>query len=196
MHHTILECDYSGLEYTFEDHDITLNIPEGAVAKSQKIHIEIDVTMYGPFAFPRNTLPISPIVWICLLEKDAKLKKPFQLILPHFLTGLTKDKLYNHQVSFAKAVHHNYTVTVEDGQMKYKFNPCESKPLFASSGNKSYAVLKSEHYCFYCLQANHTPELIRDAGYCLTRIERSASPQRNEVYFVATYFLKTCIQVT
>ena len=191
MHHTILECEHSGLKYTFEDYDITLNIPEGAVAENQKIHIEIAVTMYGPFAFPTNTQPISPIVWLCLLEKDAKLKKPFQLILPHFLTGLTKGELRNHQVGFAKAIHHE--CTVEDGEMMYEFNPCKSKPLLASSGNKRYAVLKSDHCCFYCLQANKTPELVRDSGYCLTRIERSAS--RNEIYFVATYFLKTCIQV-
>ena len=193
MHHDILECDSNGLEYIFEDHDITLKIPEGAVAENQIIHIEIDVTMYGHFIFPGNTQPISPIVWLCLLEKDTKLNKPFQLILPHFLIGLSKEKLCYHLVSFAKASHHN--CAVEDGETKYKFNPCDSEPLFASSEDKSYAVLESDHCCFYCLKANQTPELARDAGYCLTRIECSASPQRNEVYFVATYFLKACIQV-
>ena len=192
-HHYILECDYSGIKYTIKDHDITLNIPEGAVAKNQTIHIEIDVTMYGHFVFSKNTQPISPIVWLCTLEKDAKFKKPFKLVLPHFLTGLTKDKLHNHQVGLAKANHHNFII--EDGEMNYVFNPCDSQPLFASSGNKSYAILELEHCCFYCLQANITPDLARDVGYCLTRIEGSVSPQRNEIYFIATYFLKTCIQV-
>lgn len=193
MHHRILKCDHSGLEYTFEDHDITLNVPEGAVIENQIIHIEIDVTIYGPFAFSKNTQPISPIVWLCVLEKDTKLKKPLRLVLPHFLTGLTRDKLCNHQVGFAKASHHNYTI--ENGEMKYRFHPCDSETLFALNGNKSYVVLESDHCCFYCLQANQTPELVRDAGYCLTRIEHSSSPQRNEIYFVATYFSQTCIQV-
>lgn len=34
-HHHILQCDHTGLKYTFEDHDITLIIPEGAVAKDK-----------------------------------------------------------------------------------------------------------------------------------------------------------------
>ena len=134
MHHRILICDHSGLEYTIEDHDITLNIPEGAVAENQIIHVEIAVTMYGHFIFPKNTQSISPIVWLCPVENVTILKKPFRLILPHFLTGLSKDKLFSHQVGFAKASHYNYTI--EDGEMKYEFNPCDSKPLFASKGTR------------------------------------------------------------
>ena len=75
--------------YTFEDHDITLIVPEGALAKDQTVHFEFDAAVYGPFIFPKNVCPISPIVWLYPLEKDVKLKKSFQLILPHFLTELT-----------------------------------------------------------------------------------------------------------
>ena len=192
-HHYILECDYNGLKYTLEDHDITLIIPEGAVAMDQVIHIEIDATMYGPFVFPENVQPISPIIWLCQKEKDAKLKKSFQLIVPHFLTGLTTEKLQYHQVGFAKAIHS--TSKGKDGEMKYKFNRCDSEPHFAMCGNKSYAVLESDHCCFYCLQAKKTPEIARDAGYCLTQIENSLSEKQHEVYFIATYFLDTCFQV-
>ena len=193
MHHCILKCDSGGLNYTIEDHDITLNIPEGAVAYNQIIHIEIGVTMYGHFEFPKNSQPISPIIWLCLLEDDIKLKKTFQLILPHFLTGLTRDELKNHQVGLVKAIHSN----VEDDEMRqYKFNPCtDSNLLLTSIRERSYAALELLHCCFYCLKANRTPELLMDTGFCLTRIEHSASPHRDEVFFAATYFLKTCIQV-
>ena len=146
MHHCILKCDYHGLEYTFDDHDITLNVPEGAVAENEIIHIEIDATIYGSFAFPKNAQPISPIIWLCMLEKDTKLRKPLRLIIPHFLSDLTRDQLYNHQVGFTKASHHNYII--ENSEMKYKFHLCDSEPLFASKGNKSYAVLESDHCCF------------------------------------------------
>ena len=193
MQHTMLECDCSGLKYTIEDHDITLKVPEGAVENNETILIEIDVSMYGCFVFPKEFQPISPIVWLCILEKDTKLRKPFQLILPHFLTGLSREKLCSHQIRFAKANHDK--CIIKGGEMKYEFNSCDSKPLIASSGNKNFAVLESDHCCFYCLQANQTPELIRDASYCLTRIQRSSSLQRNEVYFLATYLLDTCIQV-
>lgn len=33
LDHQMLECDFNGQEYTNVDHDITLRIPNGAVAK-------------------------------------------------------------------------------------------------------------------------------------------------------------------
>ena len=192
LHHHLLECDYKALEYTIKDHDITLRIPEGAVAKGEKIHIEIGVAMYGPFNFPEKTQPVSPIIWLCIQE-DFKLKKPFELIIPHFLTGLSPKRLQYHQIKFTKASH---KYLIESGQMIYKFKSCGTEPLLASSRNSSYGVIKSTHCCFYCIQANQTPELARDAGYCLARIENSPSHQRNEVYFIAVYFLSTCIKVS
>ena len=57
LDHQMLEIDCAGQEYTNNiiDHDITLKIPEGAVAKGEKIHFEVGVAMYGPFIFPENT---------------------------------------------------------------------------------------------------------------------------------------------
>ena len=193
LHHKLLKCDSSGLEYTIEDHDITLRVPAGAVAENQTIDFETGVTLYGPFVFPPNTQPISPIIWLCALDV-VQLQKPFRLLVPHVLVGLTKDRLQHHQVEFAKAIHNDYTA--HSGQIKYKFKSCESKPLFASSGSKSYAVVESTHFCYNCIVGKVTPKLARDAGYCLVRIERpSVSFKRDEVYFTAVYFLNTCINV-
>ena len=92
-----------GKEYTINDHDISVRFPFGAVAKGQTLQIKIGIAMYGPFKSTSHDhfQPISPIVWLCPLdEKASKLNKPFQLILPHFLSG---DKVHNHQVGFAKA---------------------------------------------------------------------------------------------
>ena len=193
LYHHLLECDYNGLEYTIEDHDITLKISTGAVAKGERVHIEIGVALYGPFTFPEKTQPISPIVWLCIQE-DVELKKPFQLILPHFLIGLSKETLHHHQIKFSKASH---KYLLENGQMIYKFQNCDTKPLLASCGNKSYGMMKSTHCCFYCIQANQTLEVARDAGYCLARIENSlfSHQLRNEVYFTAVYFLRSCLKV-
>ena len=175
------------------DHDFTLRIPEGAVAEGEKVHFEVGIAMYGPFIFPENTQPISPILWLCLLEEDVELKKPFQVILPHYLTGLSKERIEHHQVRFIKANHNDYTF--KGDQMSYKFWSCDTKPLFASNGNKSYGILISKHCCFLCLEANVTPELAMDAGYTLVRIESPLSLGRNEVIFAATYFLDTCSRV-
>ena len=191
--HWMLEVDCNGQEYTNVDHDITLRIPEGAVAEGEKIHFEVGVAMYGPFIFPENAQPVSPILWLCLLEEDTELKKPFQVILPHYLTGLSKERIEYHQVRFAKANHSNYTYV--GNQMSYKFQTCDANPLFASSGYKSYGILTSKHCCFYCLEAKVSSELAMDAGYCLVRIESCITPQRNEIVFSPIYFLDTCYSV-
>ena len=193
LDHQILEVDCAGREYTNVDHDITLRIPEGAVAEGKKIHFEVGVAMYGPFIFPENTQPISPILWLCILEEDIELRKSFQVVVPHYLTGLSKERIQHHQVRFSKASHCNYTFV--DNQMTYKFQYCDSKPHLASSGYRNYGVLLSKHCCFYCLQASVTPELAMDAGYCLVQIESSLSLQRNEVFFAGIYFLDTCLRV-
>lgn len=193
----LVECDYHGKEYTVEDHDITIRIPKEAIPKGKKTHIEIAVTMYGPFKFIGNVQPISPILWLCL-EENSVLSKPLQVVLPHFLIGLDDDeeKAQYHQVTFAKADHGKYTI--QDDQMTYHFQPCEShdsEPYFASSGNKSYGVLLTKHCCFYCLQANKAHNLATDAGYCLARIESFVTQKRSEIYLSAVYFLPTCLKV-
>ena len=188
-----MECDSDSTGWTDVDHDITLRIPEGALAEGEKVHIEFAVAMYGPFIFPENTQPISPILWLCIQEESIELKKPFQVVLPHYLTGIPKERVQYHQVTFAKASHSDYSFI--DNQMTFKFQKSEVEPILASSGNISYAVLVSKHCCFYCLQAKQSEELAKDAGYCLTRIESFLTPELNELYFSVTYLLETCLRV-
>ena len=189
VYHRILECDAKGREYTNLEHDITIVIPEGAIDENQKVNFEIGVALDGPFSFPENTQPISPILWLCLIEEDVKLKKPFQIILPHYLMRISEERIQYHKVSFVKASHN------KNKSLSYNFYHCNSKTNFISHGFRSYGVLESQHCCFYCLQVNVTPELTRDSGYCLARIESLLSPQRNEVYFSVSYFLETCLRV-
>ena len=197
LDHHLLECDSTGREWTNVDHDITVRIPEGAVAEGEKIHFEVGVAMYGPFTFPDNTQPISPILWLCLLEENVDLKKPFQVVLPHYLTGLTIESIQNHNICFAKASHQIKSSVHEDGQIHYIFHKSEtdSKPPLALSGGKSFGVLESKHCCFYCLLAKQSHELATEAGYCLVRMESLLSPKRNEISFAVVYFLNTCIKV-
>ena len=190
--HKLLECTHDGLEYTFDAHDITFSVPEGAVTAGQNIHFEMAIAMYGPFKFPENTQPISPIVWLCL-EEDIELLKPFQISIPHYLTGITEDRYQYHQVCFVKASHSDYVL--KGNQINYIFRQCDAKPQFASCGDKTFGVLISKHCCFYCLMANSTKEVINDSEYTLSRVERRVGPQTNEVYFLVTYFLRSCLKV-
>ena len=193
LHHKMLECDHHCQVYTIFDHDITIRIPEGAVPTGKKIQLEIAVSMHGPFIFGDNMQPISPILWLCF-EGNITLNKPFQVILPHFLTGLTTEKAQHHQVTFAKAGHSEHSI--EDGQLtqRYHFQPCDTEPYFASCGGRSFGVLVTNHTCFYCLQAKKTSELVMDAGYCLAQFEY-LNQRHMEVTFTAVYCLRTCLRV-
>ena len=71
-----LQCDGSGLKFTFKNHDITVKIPEGTLAIGEKIHVEVAVMpMYGPFQFLKGARLISPVVWLCPLEKNVHAPK-------------------------------------------------------------------------------------------------------------------------
>ena len=52
--------------------------------------IEVGVMLTGPFVFPQNIRPISPIIWICI-RNEATLCKPVEIILPHILKLDTAD---------------------------------------------------------------------------------------------------------
>ena len=183
LDHQLLECDSRGQEYTNAMHNITFVVPEGAVDHGKKIHFEVGVTMYGPFNYQEGFRPISPIVWLCLLEEDIELKKPFQLI----------EQIYHHNVQFAKANHFKFNFL--GNQMTYTFCHCDIKPHFKSIGPKSYAVLEANHCCFYCIEAKQTHKLALDAGYSLVRVESPLRGHKNEVYFAAIYSLETCLRV-
>ena len=187
----MLECDCSGHEYTNVDHDITLRIPEGAVAEGEKIHFEVAVTMYGPFIFPENTQPISPILWLCLLEEDAKLRKPLEIVLPHFLTG----NIHQYNISFMKANHNDYKMN-DSCQMFYNFKLLFSDTALVYRESQGYGVTITDHLCYLCLAAQQNIEKIKEnANYCLARVELQNFRSLQEITFCACYFLPTCIEV-
>ena len=191
LYHEVLECDYRGLIHTISDHDITLRVPEGAVTKGDTVHFELGVSMYGPFRFPENARPISPIIWLCLLEEDSELQEELEMHVPHFFMHLTEQRIQQHRVRFAKA-HHDYSVeTRANCDMSYNFRQFGSQPSFIHKEGKCYAVLASKHYCFLCLSVDNSRELAMDAGYCLVRIE----PSPYCVIFLATFFMETCLTV-
>ena len=191
LYYQLLRCDNNGLEFTIAEHDITLIIPEGAVSVGATIHFEIGVAMYGPFNFA-ETRPISPIIWLCIRE-DSSLCKPLQIILPHFLPGLTNENSHQYDVDFAKATHDLSSTE----QVSYDFRKCETKPYLTSSGSRCYGILQTNHCCFYCLKAKLAPKLIKEADYYLVQIiSPSSIPKCEIIQFCAVYFLKTCIKVS
>ena len=190
MWYDVLECDFNGQELNIIEHNITLKIPQGAVRIGTSVHLEVAVTMHGPFVFSESSArPISPILWLCFLE-DVLLQKPFKVILPHFLIGLTNDKAQYYSVSFAKASH-EYSLS-SDSQLSYKFLTYNG---YQSTINTSYGTLLTTHCCYLCIKAEHSEELIKGASYCLVRIEPTSHLHQLEIDFAAILFLDTCLEV-
>ena len=192
--HQIVTSNCDGLEYTFHHHDITIHIPPGAVPVGEEIQLEMAITMYGPFYFPGNSRPVSPILWLCVLNEDTVLIKPFKVIFPHFLIKLTEDKVSYHEVGFAKASHNNYSF--KNNQISYHFLSSEEEFQFSSKGCEGYGILQTKHCCFYCIQAKKSLQLTLDTRYCLAQIEtQSLYVPKFDVYFVAGFLLRTCLKV-
>jgi hypothetical protein len=195
--HSVLECDYSGIEYTNKKHNFSLQIPEGAIPMGEKVCFEIAIAMQGPFILPKNTRLISPILWLCPCEENMTFNKPFQVVIPHILHKITEEKAKEYQLGFAKANHRNISHN-NTGDAEYNFQPLissECDAVFSSTSELSFGTATMNHFCYLCITAKNTPELKSDIGYCLTRAQRPATARRHEVCFCVSYCLGTCIEV-
>lgn len=180
LHHEIcvIECDKE-YEYLVHGHDVVLKIPRNAlpVADQHKVCIEVGVAMYGPFNFPENIHPISPILWLNLIDKNTQITKPFQISLPHCLA-----KVINEQVCFVRTDTENVGVNDLYG----KCTICGGGDIYANHG-----ILETSCYSgLYCLALVNSSHCT-DMNYCLAQVNVLPSPALNEFYFYALYNLPT-----
>ena len=195
--HNVLECNYSGIEYTDKKHNFSLQIPEGAIPNGEKTRFEIAIAMHGPFILPKDTRLVSPILWLCPSEENVTVNKPFRVIIPHILHKITEEKAKGYQLGFAKANHRKISYN-NTGNAEYNFQPLtslECDAIFSSSNELGFGTATMSHFCYLCITAKNTPELKSDIGYCLKRAERLATARRHEIYFCVSYCLGTCIEV-
>ena len=189
LHYEQLKCDYYGLDYMIENHDITLKIPKGAVAKREKI-LEVGVAMHGPFIFPENTQPISPILWLHLLEEDVKLNKPIELILPHCYTGslMTPD-----QISFALVDHSSSqdVTTYNDGQPHYSFKLWERGTVFYT--DQVFGAIKTNLFSHIFCIVKHTKFgcWCQNISFLLSCVDLQPSQTVREFHFYGLFNLAT-----
>ena len=188
------KVDRKGREYSINSHDITLTIPPAAIKEGHmSLDIEVAVMLSGPFVFPSNMRPISPILWICSRNK-ALLCKPIEITLPHFVGTLDGDESKLLGMQFMKASH--YAPTLPDGTRRFTFDHIgtNSSTSFTSLSGK----LKTLHFCFLCIAAPESRALYKRALYCLMRVDPiiwDISRQKQEIYFVLSYYMKTCLKV-
>lgn len=173
--------------------EVSVTIPPGAIPTKTTARVELGVALYGPFVFPDDYQPVSPIIWLC--TRGVQLLLPITITLPHVITDVDKVAL-----SFAKADHHKCTYDVVTGQDVYNFKQLldyESKKFTnPSMEDCGYGVLRVNHCCLYCSIAKISPVLARSKGYCLTTLIKAQSPSTYRIIHVCTYFLKECFRVS
>ena len=176
----ILKCDYNGFQYSMKSYGITLEVPRGSVAIGKEIHMEIGVTLCGPFSFLRGTRPISPIVSLHLLGENT-ITEPFQLhvTLRHILGELTELKARHHRVQFCC----NDYVSSDPGTYNFHLNDFG---FISQSFTGNYGRVIMKKFCLLCMTAADTPEVQSEIGYCLTRVV-CASELKNEAYLCLSY---------
>ena len=192
VHHQLLECDYTGKEYTDSVHDITVIIPQGVVATKEKFHFEVAIALCGPFNLPKNTQLISPIFWLYPLEESVEIKKPVKVIIPHCLKGHCQY----YQIKLANVQHNISTVTVS-GQKLFNFKLVDGTIDLTSKEYHGFGVVETMHFGFLCILAEKQPQfsIVNDIKYCLVRVELCISESCHEVLFCGIYCLPTCLQV-
>ena len=188
----VVTFDHSGGEYTNKAHNIIIRAPRGAIPKGVKVNIEVGVTLHGPFSFPQNTKPVSPIVWLCM-QQDVHLRKPVEVVLPHCICGLKEGEHDDLELRFLKANHHD--VVGSAGQSAYNFLPLEGEATFTPT----CGTVHTQHFCFQCISAKKSREVVQRSGYCLSRVIPHPWPAAQSqifIYFCVTYLMETCLEVS
>lgn len=187
-----IRCDQSGGVYTVGDHDIQLKVPHGAIKKRATVDIQVGVCLHGPFAFPPNTQPVSPVIWLHV-NSDVKLAKPVEITIPHCLHIRTTEGTAT-RMQFLKASCKS-RATARGQTHKYQFSELDGKGV--STWEESSGTLATKQSSFLCIATNNTPATVSQTTYCLIMvIPRPINSSTWKIQCCITYFLKTCIQVS
>ena len=154
--------------------------------------MEFAVCLDGPFTFPENKRPISPILWICTKEIVPRFSEPIEVVIPHIFPELSEQDETELEIAFAKANHTTDLIQSDRGFTSYAFKEIEGAFPRLEGGK---GTLKLHHCCYLCIQAKDISEAVTaKAAYCLSRYQ-SMSGTRASIIFCATYLLDTCLKV-
>ena len=182
-----------GIDYSCEQYGVSVTVPQKAIPFGAVSHLEVGIAPYGPFEFPPDMMPISPIVWVCMQQKES-LAKPIAIKLPHCITELTEDDPLKQEITFLKAHHLNYTVS-RDGSKIFHFQQAGGSVTFP---DPTCGVLHTSQFCFKCLVAKVSPDNAKRLGYCLIYAIPNPWPKCSVVTINVgiTNFLQACIDVS
>ena len=180
------QCDSKGGKYEHTVHGIAFYIPSGAVKERSSLTLKFGVATVGPFKYPDNTSPVSPVLWVQveLSNGQSDLKKSIEISIHHAVAGndgvkylrfLCCSKLTG--TAIFEKVYKKSTISPEKGILHTKFS--------------------RKQYCF-CICSKYCRELIVNTQYCIVKVTPAKSHPSNiwKMYFFVTYKLPACIEVS
>ena len=181
-----IKCDGKGGEYEHSTHRISFCIPPGAVKEGSTATLTFGVATVGPFKYPDNTTPVSPVLWVQVGFSDGQggFTKAIKIRLPHAVTGGDGVK----HLTFVCCSKLLDTVVFERAHKKSVIGPNEG--VFQTK-------LSKKNYCF-CISSKTFHELIANMQYCVVKVTPMKLNPSNmwRIYFFITYALPTCIAVS
>ena len=138
--------DENGGKLYFDEHEIFVTIPPGAIPNRVKAELKFGATLFAPVKFANKSRPVSAIIWLCM---NVSLLKPMQIQMPHCID--IESKAQASYLTFAKACHSQSSEGVMEIVDGGKFDK-----------NESYGSVEVTHFCYYCIQevGNDTDHLL------------------------------------
>ena len=177
-----LQLDENGCTHTNDRHGFSITFPPGCLVPNQTITLTIGVMINGPFQFPGDVTPVSPLLWVCGDTGDVTFLKDVRVVLPHCLDIDEKDNR-GIEMLFMTAYTNHFS---KKGM--YIFESIGKANIL--DGHK--AALLTRRFCSICLAAETSDPLKEQTLYCITVFKNKAN---SKIVFAVTYLLEACIQV-
>ena len=136
-------------EFFSVKHGVTVIVPSGAIKSGIKAEMKFGATLLAPVKFPKNTIPVSAVIWLCM---NTTLEKSIEIQIPHFIN--IKTDAQAKKLQFAKAVHSssgkNILEIIDGGKFVV---------------GKSHGSIEVDHFCYYCVVYNFYDGSIPDYKY-------------------------------
>ena len=188
--HTLQNCNFEVQSHYCEDTDFRLVIPEGAIPVGDSITIDIGVALFGPFQYPPNIRPVSPVFWVSVRgQQNYQFLKPLRVTMEHCLnvSGCDDAGIVDAGLQFMKAD------ASPNASGKHEFSPAAEDQDFLT---KSFHGILVDRFTAVCICASATPDTARQVAYQLSVVHPTpvrANGTCHTVHFITSFSLKYCL---
>ena len=180
----VISVDEEGGNFYISEHGVTVTVPKMAISAGMVAKMKFAATLVAPVQFSDNTVPLSPIIWLCM---NAKLHKPIQIQLPHYVNIKSSD--HSKTLQFAKATVHSM-----------ENNAIGSMEIIEGGYfpvGKSYGIIEIDHFCYYCILSVQSVDIPDNLYQVVTMKEIQPNISQNLwiIHVCIIPSLPTCLKV-